>query len=467
MGKQVTLVFALELLNEIAFRYSPTVDHKFLRTNSTRSACLINPEWRHSQPGGKIFFTFQMSTGDQVKNTNQKVSFKEAIERAKAIAAKLKLAAGVGIHKEAPSEKEKKVEIPDTKDVSAYQAPTTTIEIIIPSHMTGLLIGTGGQTLKTLESLCKVTIKLAEGKTESEKKAIVTGEDPCVQDAKERIEDIVFGKGALQILYGGPSQLGHETVYIQVPVHRGAKINVVKEENDHLDTRTVVVSGPPNCIATARTLIDEIVTDGSFASQFGPAGTSEVIFIPRDKVGLIIGKGGDTLKVIQNECNVRLNIDATGDVGGERPVTISGLPDSIQMAKEQIYDRVQGLRRGGAKEPEYGFADYGVAYDYSQYDPSQYQGDAKDYQYDPAAYAQYYAQYYAAQGYTAEPETQTREWDVGKDEQNDPQPERKGRYNEHDDRSNYEKKRDRSPRRDQRDRERDRDYDRDRRDKRR
>ncbi|KAJ3321744.1 hypothetical protein HDV06_003893 [Boothiomyces sp. JEL0866] len=418
-----------------------------------------------------------MSTGDQA-------NFKDAIERAKAIAAKLKLAAGIGIQKEAPAapapEKEKKVEIPDSKDVSVYQAPTTTIEIIIPSHMTGLLIGTGGQTLKTLESLCKVTIKLAEGKTESEKKAIVTGEDPCVQDAKERIEDIVFGKGALQILYGGPSQLGHETVYIQVPVHRvglvigrlgetikilqeksGAKINVVKEENDHLDTRTVVVSGPPNCIATARTLIDEIVTDGSFASQFGPSGTSEVIYIPRDKVGLIIGKGGDTLKVIQNECNVRLNIDATGDVGGERPVTISGLPDSIQLAKEQIYDRVQGLRRGGAKEPEYGFADYGVAYDYSQYDPSQFQGDPKDYQYDPQAYAQYYAQYYAAQGYTVEPETQTREWDAGKEEP----AERKGRYNEHDDRSNYEKKRDRSPRRDHRDRDRERDFDR--RDKRR
>ncbi|KAJ3261729.1 hypothetical protein HK103_004680 [Boothiomyces macroporosus] len=412
-----------------------------------------------------------MSTGDQA-------NFRDAIERAKAIAAKLKLAAGIGIQREEPvkpaPQKEKKVEIPDSKDVSVYQAPTTTIEIIIPSHMTGLLIGTGGQTLKTLESLCKVTIKLAEGKTESEKKAIVTGEDPCVQDAKERIEDIVFGKGALQILYGGPSQLGHETVYIQVPVHRvglvigrlgetikilqeksGAKINVVKEENDHLDTRTVVVSGPPNCIATAKTLIDEIVTDGSFASQFGPAGTSEVIYIPRDKVGLIIGKGGDTLKVIQNECNVRLNIDATGDVGGERPVTISGLPDSIQLAKEQIYDRVQGLRRGGAKEPEYGFADYGVAYDYSQYDPSQYQGD-------PKAYAQYYAQYYAAQGYTVDPEAQTREWDVGKE-----QADRKNKFSEHDDRANHEKKRDRSPRRDHRDRDRERDRDFDRRDKRR
>lgn len=57
------------------------------------------------------------------------------------------------------------------------------------------------------------------------------------------------------------------------------------------DTKTVVVNGPPHCIAAAQQLIDEIVSGKVYGVPFGVVGISEVIHVPKDKVGLVIGKG--------------------------------------------------------------------------------------------------------------------------------------------------------------------------------
>jgi far upstream element-binding protein len=73
----------------------------------------------------------------------------------------------------------------------------------------------------------------------------------------------------------------------------GAKINVCKdgEMDNPPNTKTVVVNGPPHCINLAQQYIDDIVSGSAYAGQFGVTGVSETFTVPRDKVGLVIGKG--------------------------------------------------------------------------------------------------------------------------------------------------------------------------------
>jgi hypothetical protein len=53
--------------------------------------------------------------------------------------------------------------------------------------------------------------------------------------------------------------------------------------------------------------------------------------------------GGETIRQIQGDCNVKLNVEPYADENGERIVTIAGTADSIAMAKEMIYEKIDGV----------------------------------------------------------------------------------------------------------------------------
>jgi far upstream element-binding protein len=208
--------------------------------------------------------------------------------------------------------------------VQTYNPKQTIVTMSIPNHMAALVSGRSGENLRNLETSCNVRIVLTEEKNE-QKLVTIEGEELSVSEAKSRIDDIVHGSGAINLLIGGAVTTGHQTIYITVPNHRvglvigkggetirnlqdrtGAKINVCKDGEIETppNMKTVVVNGPPHCIQMAQLLIDEIVSGHSYAGTFGLTGHAETIFVPKEKVGLVIGKGGETLKQIQNSCEV-------------------------------------------------------------------------------------------------------------------------------------------------------------------
>lgn len=83
----------------------------------------------------------------------------------------------------------------------------------------------------------------------------------------------------------------------------GAKINVTRDGEDIPDgDRTVAINGTENQIAYARQLIEDIVNPGGaegFSGQGEDGGklVTETFTVPNDKVGLVIGKGGETIKM--------------------------------------------------------------------------------------------------------------------------------------------------------------------------
>lgn len=86
----------------------------------------------------------------------------------------------------------------------------------------------------------------------------------------------------------------------------------------------------------------------------GPGGKNSVeIMIPGPKVGLIIGKGGETIKQLQEKSGAKMVVIQDGPGQElEKPLVISGDPQKVEYAKQLVYDLIaekemKNFSRGG------------------------------------------------------------------------------------------------------------------------
>lgn len=89
----------------------------------------------------------------------------------------------------------------------------------------------------------------------------------------------------------------------------------------------------------------------------GPGGRNSLeIMIPGPKVGLIIGKGGETIKQLQEKSGAKMVVIQDGpNQEHEKPLVISGDQLKIEHAKQLVYDLIAEKemksfnRRGGPR----------------------------------------------------------------------------------------------------------------------
>eukprot|EP00898_Chlorokybus_atmophyticus_P004598 jgi/Chlat1/5139/Chrsp33S05137 len=82
--------------------------------------------------------------------------------------------------------------------------------------------------------------------------------------------------------------------------------------------------------------------------SFG-APTSRHIMIPNAKVGLVIGKGGETIKYLQNQSGARIQVqrDAESDPSAtDRQIELTGTYDQIDRAERLIREVIDGAAMG-------------------------------------------------------------------------------------------------------------------------
>ncbi|XP_056647060.1 far upstream element-binding protein 1 isoform X8 [Diorhabda carinulata] len=101
----------------------------------------------------------------------------------------------------------------------------------------------------------------------------------------------------------------------------------------------------------------------------GPGGRNSIeIMIPGPKVGLIIGKGGETIKQLQEKSGAKMVVIQDGpNQEHEKPLVISGDPQKVEYAKQLVYDLIaekemKNFNRGGGRGrqgPNDGYNDYG------------------------------------------------------------------------------------------------------------
>merc|ERR1719376_73265 len=71
----------------------------------------------------------------------------------------------------------------------------------------------------------------------------------------------------------------------------------------------------------------------------GGGGNQVVIGFPGDKVGLIIGKGGETVKQLQEQSGAKIVIiQDTPEAPQEKPLRITGTPEGVEQAKQLVID---------------------------------------------------------------------------------------------------------------------------------
>jgi len=238
-------------------------------------------------------------------------AFADAVQRAKEIASKIRPGAGSGIapppaqpaqkrllndpFDDAPSGKK-----PDLFGASSMQAgmnpgmgnpgmaqiggaPTTEL-MMVPDKMVGLIIGRGGEQITRLqaESGCKIQMA-QDSQGMPERQCTLTGPPSAIAQARSAIERIIASEGT-----GGGG-------------------------------------GPPRG------------GGGMGAPGGGGGGGMFEMSVPGHKVGLIIGKGGETIKQLQERSGAKIIIiQDSPEAAHEKPLRITGDPGAVEAAKELV-----------------------------------------------------------------------------------------------------------------------------------
>ncbi|XP_012077120.1 far upstream element-binding protein 2 isoform X2 [Jatropha curcas] len=148
---------------------------------------------------------------------------------------------------------------------------------------------------------------------------------------------------------------GGDTIrYLQY--NSGAKIQITRDADadPHSTTRPVEIIGTLSNISKAEKLISAVIAEAdaggspSLVARGLPSAQTAVVAdqlemqVPNEKVGLIIGRGGDTIKALQAKSGARIQLIPQhlpeGDGSKERTVRVTGDRKQIEMAREMIKD---------------------------------------------------------------------------------------------------------------------------------
>lgn len=238
-----------------------------------------------------------------------------------------------------------------------------TVEVIVPAHRAGLVIGHHGESLKRIEKLsqCKVQFD-QQFSSEHERKIIIVGIPEDIEEAKrlikEKVDDpmsrfptiqVIVPQGRVGLVIGK----GGETIR-ELQEKSGAKITVQPETNieSYSTERIVNVTGDEESIRRAKELINDLLTGqsktggggfiGGGSSGLATARNTTTIQIPETSVGAIIGKRAETLKSLQSMSGCRIFVEPNSTAGNSegRNVHLTGAPEQIAYAQQLIMEKV-------------------------------------------------------------------------------------------------------------------------------
>ncbi|ERT03427.1 hypothetical protein HMPREF1624_01742 [Sporothrix schenckii ATCC 58251] len=297
--------------------------------------------------------------------------------------------------------------------------------IEVQAGLVGLIIGRQGENLRRIEgeTQCRVQFLAPANQEDPMRQCKISGQPPNRAEAKAAIFKMVDdsagpGPGGR---FGGPGgprggqsermgqQVvpgeGEELVQIMIPdrtvgliIGRGGEtirdlqersgchINIVGESKSVSGLRPVNLIGGRAETTHAKELIMEIVDSdtrnggpGGPPSGGGPGGPpfrqggggggggyggggggpgggyggggggdriNDSMFVPAEAVGMIIGKGGETIREMQSSTGCKINVSQTpGANENEREIGLIGTQEAIERAKIAIEEKVEAVRQ--------------------------------------------------------------------------------------------------------------------------
>ncbi|KAL8739636.1 MAG: hypothetical protein Q9190_007581 [Brigantiaea leucoxantha] len=278
--------------------------------------------------------------------------------------------------------------------------------ITIESSLVGLIIGRSGENLRRVENDTGSRVQFVTGPEASGpmRQCKITGSRAARDNAKSEIFRIISENGKETSSKLAPATVGvkgagshapalragEDATQIMVPnrtvgliIGRGGEtirdlqersgchVNIVGEEKSINGLRPVNLIGTPQAAATAKDLIMEIVdsdtknltSQGTSAgrvvgSMGGDSGDkiNDVIIVPSEAVGMIIGKGGETIKEMQNTTGCKINVTPASGRDIEREIGLVGSRGAVEAAKAAIMEKVHAVeeknRPGGGQRDQ-------------------------------------------------------------------------------------------------------------------
>ncbi|KAL8160584.1 hypothetical protein V2J09_002121 [Rumex salicifolius] len=180
-----------------------------------------------------------------------------------------------------------------------------------------------------------------------------TGQYNGMQGASKKIH-IPNGKVGVIIGRGGD-------MIKNLQLRSGAKIQITRDADADPTSgmRDVELMGTSDQVSRAEQLINEVIAETDAAASGGPSGNrivnpvqpgaeQFVMKVPTEKVAMIIGKGGETIKSMQGKSGARIQVvplhPPPGDTSTERSVYINGTKEQIDTAKELVNEIMSGNR---------------------------------------------------------------------------------------------------------------------------
>ena len=159
-------------------------------------------------------------------------------------------------------------------------------------------------------------------------KCTVTGTPEQVKKAVEMINAIIAPAGGTSETVSVGEKvgavIGKKGANIQmIQTQSGAKVDVSRETNQ------VTISGDSAQVAKAKELVQAILAGG----PVGPPPEAEKR-IETSSAGAVIGKGGQTIRKIQDESGAR--VDISKDSSGPDVITISGSKAAVEKAAKMV-----------------------------------------------------------------------------------------------------------------------------------
>jgi len=171
----------------------------------------------------------------------------------------------------------------------------------------------------------------------------------------------------------------------------GAKIVIIQDSKEFADEKLLKITGPPDRVEFAKGRVEQVIAEeqekmggfrggrgggrgGGFrGGRGGPGGfrggrggggggwpnsgggyqdngydVTEMMSVPGNKVGLVMGKGGETIRNICSESGAHCQVDKNAPEGArEKNIVIKGSPEAVERAKQMIGEKIGGGGGGG------------------------------------------------------------------------------------------------------------------------
>ncbi|ETK73873.1 hypothetical protein F441_19646 [Phytophthora nicotianae CJ01A1] len=314
-------------------------------------------------------------------------------------------------------------------------AQASSYDMKVPRELVGYIIGRGGETIRDLQMKSGAHIQIVreeEGAPQTPDRYVnIAGNQEALDLAQRLIQNLIDERQQNQSAggfrerddrdrmarYGGINPDGSDSVELLVPNERvgliigrgGCTIKAIQQRTgtsvtipqtpdpNHPDKRLITIRGTMEAKEAAKFEIQSLVSEepGQRHGYGMASGQTIYMQVPNDRVGVIIGKRGETIKGIQDRHAVRIQIPQVADEGSNPPVrtiSIQGPPQNLAGAKEEV-DMVilqgagsQGYGSGGRYGDSYGssgnygqqYGSYGAQGQQDQY-ASYYQGQQGQY----------------------------------------------------------------------------------------